>query len=73
MAGPARSIDRERLIGEQFRAWHRITLSGRRAAALATIAATVEQVIDEAADRLDVDDQPQHFARVLLRTADRSG
>ena len=59
-------------MGEQFRAWHGMKLSDRRVAALAVIAATVERVIDEAGDHLDVDDQPQHFARVLLRTTNRS-
>lgn len=51
----------------QVKAWHAIALTPRRAGALAAIAVTVTHATDAAANRLELDDQPQDFPALLAR------
>lgn len=61
------------LIGEQFLAWHGIALAPSRLDALAAIAATVRRATDHAGVRLELDDQPQDFARLLAQPFEGPG
>ena len=67
MPAPRRRQSGSRLIAGQVKAWHAIALTPRRAGALAAITDTVTRATDAAADRLQLDDQPQDFPALLAR------
>jgi len=50
-----------KLIQDQLRAWHGVSISDARAEALSKIAATMRRTVADAVGRIAIDDRPADF------------